>query len=125
MILFGAVSSAFDFITFGLLLWAFSASAPLFRTGWFIESLLTELVIALVVRTRRPFFRSKPGRLLLASTAGVAALTFALPYLPVADVFGFVTPSPGLMVTLVVITGFYVAATEVTKRFVNRVVSKK
>jgi Mg2+-importing ATPase len=121
MILFGAVSSAFDFITFGLLLWAFSASASLFRTGWFIESLLTELVIALVVRTRRPFFRSRPGRLLLASTAGVAVITFALPYLPVAEVFGFVTPSPALIGTLVVITAFYVGATEITKRMVNRV----
>ena len=62
MLEFGAVSSVFDFLTFGALLLVFRAAPDLFRTGWFVESLLTELVIALVVRTRRPFFRSRPGR---------------------------------------------------------------
>jgi Mg2+-importing ATPase len=120
MIVFGAVSSLFDFITFGMLLWVFSASAELFRTGWFIESLLTELVIALVVRTRRPFYRSRPGRLLLASTAAVTVLTFTLPHLPIAQALGFVTPTPALLASLVAITCLYVAATEATKRVLNR-----
>jgi P-type Mg2+ transporter len=120
MIIFGAVSSLFDFITFGLLLWVFSASAELFRTGWFVESLLTELVIALVVRTRRPFYRSRPGRLLLASTAGVTVLTFTLPYLPFAEALGFVTPTPALLASLVAVTCLYVVATEGTKRVLNR-----
>jgi len=120
MFVFGAVSSLFDFITFGLLLWVFSASADLFRTGWFVESLLTELVIALIVRTRRPFFRSRPGRLLLASTIAVTALAFALPYLPFADLFGFVTPPPALMGALVGITSLYVVATETAKRVIYR-----
>ena len=56
----------------------------MFRTGWFVESLLTELVIALVVRTRRPFFRSRPGSLLLVSTAASSAVALLLPYLPFA-----------------------------------------
>ena len=120
MFTFGAVSSAFDFLTFGLLLWVFSASAELFRTGWFVESLLTELVIALVVRTRRPFFRSRPGRLLLAATAGVAAVTFALPYLPFADSLGFVPPSAALLAALLGVTALYVVGTEVTKRLLYR-----
>ena len=68
MVLFGLVSSIFDFLTFGTLLFLFHASPEEFRTGWFIESLLTELVIALVVRTRHVFFRSRPGKLLLVST---------------------------------------------------------
>jgi Mg2+-importing ATPase len=123
MFTFGAVSSVFDFITFGLLLWVFSASAELFRTGWFVESLLTELVIALVVRTRRPFFRSRPGRLLLASTAAVTVLTFSLPYLPVADALGFVPPSPGLVLALIGVTALYVVATELTKQVLYRRVS--
>lgn len=63
-----------------MLLGAFRAAAPLFRTGWFVESLLTELVIALVVCTRRPFFRSRPGALLLVSTALLIVVTFAIPY---------------------------------------------
>ena len=61
MMVFGFVSVVFDFLTFGVLQIVFVATPELFRTGWFVESLLTELVIAVVVRTRRPFFRSRPG----------------------------------------------------------------
>jgi Mg2+-importing ATPase len=120
MFTLGAVSSIFDFITFGLLLWVFSASTEMFRTGWFVESLLTELVIALVVRTRRPFFRSRPGRLLIASTAAVTVLTFSLPYLPFADTLGFVPLSPGLVLALVGVTALYVVAAELAKRVLYR-----
>ena len=93
MVLFGLVSSVFDFLTFGTLLFLFHASPEEFRTGWFIESLLTELVIALVVRTRRVFFRSRPGTLLLASTidldrhyprTAVSAVQFAVWLCPFA-----------------------------------------
>ena len=116
MLEFGAVSSVFDFLTFGALLLVFHAAPDLFRTGWFVESLLTELVVALVVRTRRPFFRSRPGRLLLWSTLALVALTVAIPYLPFIRVFGFV-PLPGmLLVTVMAITASYVVATEMTKR---------
>ena len=115
MVEFGAVSSVFDFLTFGVLLVAFRAAPDLFRTGWFVESLLTELVIALVVRTRRPFFRSRPGGVLLWSTVALIALTFAIPYLPFIGVFGFV-PLPGvLLVTVSAITALYVVATEIIK----------
>jgi Mg2+-importing ATPase len=87
----------------------------LFRTGWFVESLLTELVIALVVRTRRPF-RSRPGRVLLWSTVVLVALTVALPYLPFIGVFGFVPLPAMLLMTVAAITALYVVATELTKR---------
>src|SRR5689334_10472734 len=60
MVEFGALSSVFDVLTFFVLLVGFQASAALFQTGWFVESLLTELAVALVMRTRRPFFRSRP-----------------------------------------------------------------
>jgi len=116
MMEFGAVSSVFDFVTFGALLLVFHTGPDLFRTGWFVESLLTELVIALVVRTRRPFFRSRPGALLLWVTVALAGLTVAIPYLPFIGVFGFV-PMPGaLLITVIAITAMYVAATEMTKR---------
>jgi Mg2+-importing ATPase len=122
MLEFGAVSSVFDFLTFGALLLVFHAAPDLFRTGWFVESLLTELVIALVVRTRRPFFRSRPGRVLLWSTIALVALTVAIPYLPFIGVFGFV-PLPGtLLLTVTAITALYVVATEITKRRFYRVV---
>ena len=116
MVVFGLVSAVFDFLTFGVLQFVFVATPELFRTAWFVESLLSELVIALVVRTRRPFVRSRPGKILLVSTIGVIALTFAIPYLPFARVFGFV-PLPGTLVAAIAaITVLYVVATELSKR---------
>lgn len=117
MVRFGLLSSVFDLLTFGVLLWGFQAAPEEFRTGWFIESLLTELVIALVVRTRRPFWRSRPGRLLLASTVAMVALTLALPYLPRMALFGFVPLPAPIMLAMVGLTLAYVAAVEVGKRF--------
>lgn len=96
MVRFGLVSSVFDFLTFGMLLLVFRASPEEFRTGWFVESLNTELVIALVVRTRRLFFRSRPGRLLLPSTLIFVAIGLDIPYLPFMSLFGFV-PLPALL----------------------------
>jgi Mg2+-importing ATPase len=115
MIEFGILSSFFDFITFAALLGVFHAGPQLFRTGWFVESLLTQLIIALVVRTRRPFFQSRPGNVLLATTLLLIPLTIAIPFFPVASVFGFVPPSATLVATLVAITVLYVFAAERAK----------
>ena len=117
MILFGLVSSIFDFLTFGTLWFLFQASPVEFRTGWFIESLLTELVIALVVRTRHVFFRSRPGKLLLVSTLIFIAITLVIPYLPFDTVFGFTPLPPLLMLTMIGLTGLYVVATEIAKKY--------
>lgn len=117
MVLFGLVSSIFDFLTFGILLYLFSATAEEFRTGWFIESLLTELVIALVVRTRRVFFRSRPGTLLLVSTFVVIGITLVLPYLPFNSLFGFVPLPASLMLMLVGLTVLYVVVAELAKKY--------
>ena len=115
MMAFGILSSVFDVATFAALLAIFHASPEAFRTGWFVESLLTELVVALVVRTRRPFFRSRPGRLLLISTLCLIAVALAVPYLPFIRVVGFV-PLPGsVLLAIVAITVLYVAATELQK----------
>jgi P-type Mg2+ transporter len=117
MVLFGLVSSIFDFLTFGTLLFLFRAAPEEFRTGWFIESLITELVIALVVRTRHLFFRSRPGTLLLASTLIFIAITLVLPYLPFISVFGFVPLPAPLMLAMRGLTMLYVVATELTKKY--------
>jgi P-type Mg2+ transporter len=117
MVLFGLVSSLFDFLTFGTLLFLFRASPEEFRTGWFIESLMTELVIALVVRTRHLFFRSRPGTLLLASTLIFIAITLVLPYLPFISVFGFVPLPASLMLTMLGLTALYVLAAELAKKY--------
>jgi P-type Mg2+ transporter len=117
MVLFGLVSSIFDFLTFGTLLFLFRASPEVFQTGWFIESLLTELVIALVVRTRHLFFRSRPGNLLLVSSLIFIGITLVLPYLPLVSVFGFVPLPVPLMLAMVGLTALYVLATELAKKY--------
>jgi len=120
MLEFGILSSAFDFLTFGALLGLFHATPELFRTGWFVESLLTELVVALVVRTRRPFFRSKPGKVLLVSTMVLIPVAFAIPYLPHIGVLGFVAVPGSLLAALAGVTALYVLATELMKKWFYR-----
>jgi Mg2+-importing ATPase len=120
MLEFGVLSSAFDFLTFAALLGPFHATPELFRTGWFVESLLTELVVALVVRTRRPFFRSKPGKVLLVSTMVLIPVTFAIPYVPHINVLGFVAVPPSLLAALAGVTALYVLATELMKKWFYR-----
>jgi Mg2+-importing ATPase len=117
MVLFGLISSIFDFLAFGILLFLFQAGPGVFRTGWFIESLLTELVIALVVRTRHLFFRSRPGRLLLLSTLAMVGITLMLPYLPVHALFGFMPLPAPLMLAMIGLTALYVAITEMAKKY--------
>ena len=116
MIVFGLMSSVFDFLTFGVLVWWLNASPEEFRTGWFIESLMTELVIARIVRTRRPFFRSRPGRWLWWSTVVVAVLTFLLPYLPTSALFGFVPLPFSMLSLLILITASYMVTAEIVKQ---------
>jgi Mg2+-importing ATPase len=116
MLVFGAISSVFDFVTFGLLLFVFHASVEVFRTGWFVESLMTELAIALVLRTSRPLHRSRPGPWLAASSAAVATLALALPYAPFAHLFDLVPLAPALLAALVGVTAAYVLASELAKR---------
>jgi Mg2+-importing ATPase len=120
MLVFGAVSSIFDYLTFGVLLIILHASPQEFRTGWFIESVITELLVLLIIRTQRPFFRSKIGRGLLVSTAIIAVLSLALPYLPFSPILGFTSLSPGLLLALFAVTFAYLGITEVTKRLFYR-----
>jgi Mg2+-importing ATPase len=116
MILFGLVSSIFDFATFGTLLYLFKTTEAQFHTGWFIESLLSELVIALVVRTRHLFLRSRPGRLLLVTTLVFCAITLVLPYLPFSRAFGFEPLPAPLLLAVVGLTALYVLVVEVAKK---------
>ncbi len=125
MVLFGLVSSVFDFLTFGTLWFLFQAGPEEFRTGWFIESLITELVIALVVRTRHLFFRSRPGTLLLVSTLIFIGITLAIPYIPFLKVLGFVPLPMPLMLAMLGLTLIYVLATELTKKFFYTHIEKK
>jgi P-type Mg2+ transporter len=115
MIVFGLLSSAFDILTFLTLRLGFGAHAALFRSGWFIESTLTELAVMLVLRTNRPFWRSRPGRALLLSSAAIAAITIALPYSPLAGPLGLVAVPASVLAALVGLTALYVIANEAAK----------
>jgi len=115
MIVFGAVSSAFDFMTFGVLLLILHASEAELRTGWFVESVVSSALIVLVVRTRRPFYRSRPGRPLRIATLMVVGLTLVLPYSPLAPLLGFVPLPPGFLMALGPIVLLYVVAAEAAK----------
>ena len=115
MLMFGLVSSVFDYLTFGALLYGLRATEREFQTGWFVESLMTELFIVLVIRTQRPFFRSRPGRLVLTATLLVAGTTIFLPYTPLAALFGFVPLPPLFVLLLLAITGGYLVASELVK----------
>ncbi len=118
MIVFGPVSSAFDFITFGVMIWFFHAGAPLFHTGWFVESLSTQSLVVFLIRTRRvPFFRSRPSSTLIATTLGVVALGLVLPFLPFASALGFVPLPPLFFAILTVMIVTYLGLIELCKMF--------
>jgi Mg2+-importing ATPase len=127
MLVFGIVSTVFDLLTFALLLLVFKAAEPTFQTGWFVVSLLTELVVVLVLRTRQPFYRGRPSTLLLWATVAVAVLALALPFIgPLAGVFSFVPVSPAIMGAAVAIVVAYIAATEALKIwFYRRLASRR
>jgi Mg2+-importing ATPase len=116
MVIFGLISMVFDLLTFAVLWWLVQADQELFRTGWFVESLLTELCILFVLRTYRPFYRSRPGRFLLLASIGVIVLTVALPYLSLGALFDFVPIPAGLLATIILITLLYVVVCEVVKQ---------
>ena len=123
MLTFGLLSSVFDYLSFGVLIWGFKASERLFQTGWFVESVLSASVIVLVVRTRQVFYRSHPGRWLMLATAGVGLLVLLLPLSPLARVFGF-TPIPlALYGVILGIVGGYVVLAEWLKHWFYRAFS--
>jgi Mg2+-importing ATPase len=116
MLVFGPLSSVFDFLTFYALLYFFGAGEALFQTGWFIESITTQVLVVFAIRTRRLFFRSKPHVFLVAMALGTVAIAVVLPFLPLGRWFGFVAPPPLFFVYLISATAAYLALVEITKR---------
>ena len=122
MITFGIVSSLFDYLTFGLLLLVLHATQVQFRTAWFLESVVSASLIVLVIRSRKPFFRSKPGKYLLIATLSIFVVTLILPYTPLAGIFGF-SPLPiPLLLYIGLIVLLYIFTAEIVKKaFYKRV----
>ncbi len=121
MLGFGLISTVFDLLAFAVLLWAFEVGEALFQTSWFVLSLLTELLVLLVLRTRQPFWRSRCSPWLGAATLGAAILALALPYAsPINSSLGFVPlPVPVLGMCLLLVVA-YAITTEVCKRWIWR-----
>ena len=125
MLVFGPVSSVFDFMTFYAMLAFFHAGEALFQTGWFVESMVTQTLVVFCIRTRRLFFRSKPGGFLAVMTTGAIAVAIVLPFFPWGVWFGFVAPPPLFFVFLVVTTFAYLALVEISKIVFYRFVSRR
>lgn len=117
MLAFGPISSIFDFMTFGVMLFVFHAGPALFRTGWFVESLATQSLVIFLIRTHRiPFFRSVASWPLIATTLCAVGLGTALPFTPVAQVLGFRPLPPGFFGALAFMIVLYLGLIELTKR---------
>ena len=115
MVSFGLVSTVLDLCTFAVLRLVLAVGAVQLRTGWFLESVATELVVMLSLRTRRPMWRSRPGTSLLVASAVVAAVTVALPFAPFADRVGLAPPTARVGIAVSVIVAAYLVANEVMK----------
>jgi len=115
MLVFGPVSSIFDFITFYAMMTFFHAGEALFQTGWFIESMVTQTLVVFCIRTRRLFFHSKPATFLTVMNIGAIAGAIVLPFLPLGDWFGFVAPPPLFFVFLLMATLAYLGLVEISK----------
>ncbi len=122
MIVFGILSSVFDYVAFGVLLFVLHSPMELFRTGWFIESVLSASLIVLVIRSRRPFFKSYPGKYLILTTLVIVGVTLVFPFTPLGKLFGFAQPSLLVLVLMSIIVTFYIISGEIVKRiFYKRV----
>ena len=120
MLLVGPVSSAYDLLTFWVLLHFFRAGEELFHTGWFVESLATQTLVLLVIRTRKSPLRSRPSVALLATVLAIVALAAILPFTPVAAPLGF-TPLPASYLAFVALaTVTYLVLVEIVKRAVMK-----
>ena len=116
MIRVGLVSSLFDGLTFFVLLRWFHGDAPMFRTGWFVESFVTQMLVLFVIRTTGNPLRSRPSPLLAVTILVSLGIAVALPFSPLARALGFVTPPGRVLVFVVVVTAVYLFVVEHVKR---------
>jgi P-type Mg2+ transporter len=121
MIYFGPLSSLFDFLTFGVMLWVFHSGPAQFRSGWFVESLATQTLVIFAIRTRRvPFFRSHPSLALALAASSVVTIGAVLPATPLAHTLGF-TPLPAaFFAALAGMVVAYLGLIEIGKRLFYR-----
>jgi Mg2+-importing ATPase len=115
MITFGLVSSVFDYLTFGALLTILHATQDQFRTGWFLESVISASLIVLVIRSRKPFFKSRPSKYLFVATILVVIATLILPFTPLGGIFGFSRLPIAFLLFIAIIVMGYIVTAEIAK----------
>jgi len=120
MLVIGPVSSLFDFLTFYVLLAVLQADEKLFQTGWFVESLCTQVLVIFIIRTRGNPLRSRANPLLTATSLAVVAIAVALPFTPIGAHFGFVPPPARFYLILGAMVAVYLCAVEFAKRVFYR-----
>ena len=115
MLVFGILSSIFDILTFGALFFILHATPDQFRTGWFMESVISASMIVLVIRTKKPFLKSKPGKYLSAATLLIVGIALLFPFIPIGKVFGFNQLPISFLLIMGAIVAFYIIAAEIVK----------
>jgi Mg2+-importing ATPase len=122
MLFIGPISSIFDFITFGVLLFIFHASQSLFQTGWFLESLCTQTLVIYVIRTGKiPFVESRPSQFLMFTSTYIVTIGLVIPFTPLGKYFGFVPPPLTYFIALVAIIVAYLFMVQFVKSwFIKR-----
>ena len=121
MVFFGPVSSIFDYLTFGVMLFVFHAPPPLFQTAWFLESISTQSLVIFVIRTRHtPFWKSHASKPLIFSTLATVTVPMLLPFTPIGGLLGLVIPPPTFYLVLAVFIIVYLALVELLKNFFYR-----
>ncbi len=116
MMVFGPISSIFDFITFGVLLFIFHASPALFHTGWFLESLCTQTLVIHIIRTGKiPFVESWPSQFLIFTSIYIVTIALFLPFTPLGSHFGFVMPPATFFLALIIIVALYLWTVQLAK----------
>ena len=116
MVTFGILSSVFDYLTFGALLYVLHASQTQFRTAWFVESVISASLIVLVIRSRRSILHSRPGKYLFVTTLLIVLITLILPYTPLDHLLGFTKLPASIILIIIGIVILYIFAAEFTKR---------
>jgi Mg2+-importing ATPase len=116
MLSFGPLSSAFDLLTFGVLLWIFQSGEALFRTGWFVESVASQVLVIFAIRSRLPMLQGRPHPGLAAAAIATVALAAAIPFTPFAPWLGFAPLPAALGAALAAIVLAYLASVELLKR---------
>jgi len=120
MFVLGPVSSAYDFLTFAVMLGVFHAGPTLFRTGWFVESLATQTLVIFVIRTAGRPWTNAPSRALASGVGASVAVGIALPFTPLAGWLGFAPLPPLFFATLLTMVAAYLVLVEVVKRWFYR-----